>query len=434
MGHLVGKDIYRKLGTKIDNLHVRAPWNKELNELLRAIVTPEEAELIVKMPFLFSGIDRISQLTKMPKVKLAGMLETLSAKGMVMDFFIGCEFKYMPSPFVVGIFEFTMMRSNAAEKKSRAKLLTAYLDEGSFLRENFPPGSQISVSRAVPHKEALGDHVEILDYEKVESFVAENDRFALTDCCCRHAREHSNAGDCAKPLHACTSFGHAADYLVKNGMARKSSREEVLDKCQQARDMGLVFETDNVKKQNMFLCLCCGCCCEILLAMNTHGISSALVTSTCIAEVKEADCTGCTLCAKECPVNAISMVETAIPNSDRKSKVPLIDTNFCMGCGVCSLKCRPRAIKLEKRGKRVIHPETTFERVILSCLERGTLQNQIFDNPESMTQDVMRGLVGGFLRLSPVKKALMSDLLRSTFLKTMSVGNKLLGKGYIEEL
>lgn len=31
----------------------------------------------------------------------------------------------------------------------------------------------------------------------------------------------------------------------------------------------------------------------------------------------------------------------------------------------------------------------------------------------------MRGLIGGFLRLSPVKKALVSDTLRSRFLSTL---------------
>jgi hypothetical protein len=81
-----------------------------------------------------------------------------------------------------------------------------------------------------------------------------------------------------------------------------------------------------------------------------------------------------------------------------------------------------------KREKRVLHPETTFERIILQCLERGTLQNQIFDNPQSITQKFMRGFVGGFLRLFPVKAALMSDMLRSSFLSVMASGVQKQGK------
>ena len=70
----------------------------------------------------------------------------------------------------------------------------------------------------------------------------------------------------------------------------------------------------------------------------------------------------------------------------------------------------------------MLHPESTFERVILQCLEKGTLQNQLFDNPRSITHGVMRSIMGGFLQLPPVKKALMSDTLRSTFLNALISG------------
>jgi hypothetical protein len=58
----------------------------------------------------------------------------------------------------------------------------------------------------------------------------------------------------------------------------------------------------------------------------------------------------------------------------------------------------------------------------------------LFDNPQSLTHKVMRGVVGGFLKLSPVKRALMTDTLRSTFLNSLGAGVKFLGKGYIHEL
>jgi ferredoxin len=99
---------------------------------------------------------------------------------------------------------------------------------------------------------------------------------------------------------------------------------------------------------------------------------------------------------------------------------PVINEEQCIGCGVCGLVCDPDAIKMEKRAQHVIHPESTFERVILQCLERGTLQNQLFDEPGRVSHKVMRGIVGGFLRLSPVKKALMSDALRSRFLSGLA--------------
>jgi Pyruvate/2-oxoacid:ferredoxin oxidoreductase delta subunit len=151
------------------------------------------------------------------------------------------------------------------------------------------------------------------------------------------------------------------------------------------------------------------------------------VTSSFIARNNPDICLGCGKCAKACPIDAIQMVPINHPQG-RKKKDAIVDTSICLGCGVCVLSCNNRAILLVKREKRVLHPETTFERVILQCLERGTLQNQIFDNPQSITQKFMRGFIGGFLRLPPVKAALMSDMVRSSFLSAMSKGIRKQGK------
>jgi ferredoxin len=157
------------------------------------------------------------------------------------------------------------------------------------------------------------------------------------------------------------------------------------------------------------------------------------VTSNYIAQIDEKLCNGCGKCAKACKINAIQMV--AIEKSENKKKQEAkINNDFCIGCGVCALSCPTKALKLVKRDKRVILPETTFERIILQSLAAGTLQNNIFDNPQSKTQEFMRGFVGGFLKIPSVKKALLSDALRSTFLATMKVGVQVQGKGWLTKL
>ena len=124
------------------------------------------------------------------------------------------------------------------------------------------------------------------------------------------------------------------------------------------------------------------------------------------------------------------MIDSADPEKGRK-KIPLINEAICIGCGVCSLKCvKTGSLKLIKRKERIIHPESTFERVILQCLERGTLQNQIFGNPDKISHKMMRGIIGGFLNLSPVKKALMSEGLRSHFLDGIKKAALKQGKDY----
>ncbi|MFC1734246.1 NADH-ubiquinone oxidoreductase-F iron-sulfur binding region domain-containing protein, partial [candidate division KSB1 bacterium] len=56
-----------------------------------------------------------------------------------------------------------------------------------------------------------------------------------------------------------------------------------------------------------------------------------------IYEVNPETCTGCTVCAKNCPVDAIS--------GERK-ELHFIDQELCIRCGVCYTKCKFDAIKL----------------------------------------------------------------------------------------
>lgn len=58
-----------------------------------------------------------------------------------------------------------------------------------------------------------------------------------------------------------------------------------------------------------------------------------LITYTII----EDKCTGCTVCAKNCPVNAIS--------GERK-QVHFINQDVCIKCGICFTKCKFEAINL----------------------------------------------------------------------------------------
>ena len=138
-----------------------------------------------------------------------------------------------------------------------------------------------------------------------------------------------------------------------------------------------------------------------------------VVTSNYIAKSDSETCSGCGECAENCPINAIEIS----PDDE-----PVIDEEICIGCGVCALKCDTEAMRLVPRKQKVLYPENTFEKIILQSLEKGTLQNLIFDNPQSIGHSFMRGFVGGFLKLPPVKKALMSNTLRSRFLEMMKKG------------
>jgi len=412
MGHLVGKDVYRKLGKKIDGLTVRAPWNDTLYRILKELYSAEEAELVVKMPYAPSTLEAIAKATGYDEARLQKLLDGLCSKGLVMDVSMNGRYLYIISPLVIGIFEFTMMRTKGElNSKEWGKLFHEYLsDGGTFHGSNFGKKEKVSPLRALPYEETIDpdEYVEILDYEKASAIIENSKKFAIGICSCRHEKLHAGVKECDVPLETCSTFGESTDYLIRHGMAREVSKSEMLDNLARSKELGLVLSADNVKKDISFICHCCGCCCNILLGISRFGYPNAIVTSNYIAKSDNDICLQCGDCAEACPIDAISY------DADEN---PVIDEKFCMGCGVCALSCDSGALRLVRREQRVLHPEDTFERVILQSLERGTLQNLIFSNPQSMNHMFMRTFVGAFLRLPPVKKALISDRLRSRFLE-----------------
>ncbi len=434
MGHTAGKDVFRKLGAKIDGLPGRAPWSEELRAILKELYSVEEAELVIRMGVGLATLEEVARATGFAPDELRPRLEALADKGLVIDLLIEGDYYYQPSPMVIGIFEFTMMRTRGAlRSKQWAELFSAYIDGGDvFWKAN---RGAVQVMRSLPHEKAVipGEYTEVLDHEKAVAIVEQQDRWAVGICSCRHEKHHLGEKECDVSLESCTSFGHAADYLVRHGFARDVSKQEMLDRVQQSWESGLVMNADNVKHQPSFICHCCACCCHALHGISKHGFPGTLVTSNYIARTRWDECNGCGVCAKDCPIDAIAMT----PSPERKFRKfgkPVIDEKICLGCGVCTRRCKSKSLKLTHREQRVLHPETTFERVILQCLERGTLQNQLFDDPRSKSQAFLRGVVGGFLRLPPVKKALMSNALRSRFLSGMKKGVSRQGKGWILEL
>jgi len=357
---------------------------------------------------------------------------------LVVDLWVNDSYYYMPSPMVVGIFECTMMQVSKGRDNSRklSRHFHEYLqNDAAFYAANLGSHERVSMLRTLPHEESIkaSAYTEVLDYEKARSLIEASDRFAIGLCSCRHTMEHTGNRKCDTPLSTCSQFGIVADFVIRNGISREVSKTEMLENLARSKELGLVLNADNTKRNVAYLCHCCRCCCHLLLGISKFGYPNAVVTSTLIAENDLALCVGCGKCAQACPINAVAMVKEDVPKQKRKKR-PMTDASLCLGCGVCALQCKTGALKLVKRGQRVIHPETTFERILLQCLERGTLQNQLFDEPGRITHTFMRGLVGGFLKLTPVKRALMSDMLRSSFLHAMKKGLQAQGRGWIADL
>jgi hypothetical protein len=67
----------------------------------------------------------------------------------------------------------------------------------------------------------------------------------------------------------------------------------------------------------------------------------------------------------------------------------------------------------------VITPRDGTHKVVVMALERGKLQNLIFDNQVLASHRALAAVLGTILRLPPLKQALASQQVKSRYLETL---------------
>ena len=93
-----------------------------------------------------------------------------------------------------------------------------------------------------------------------------------------------------------------------------------------------------------------------------------------------------------------------------------MDRDICLGCGVCARNCSVKAIELKRRPEQIITPVNSTHRFVLQAIEKGTLQNLIFDNQAFANHRAMAAVFGAILDLPPIKQAMASKQFKSIYL------------------
>ena len=409
MGHKTSKSFV-SLQERLDKSPQGAPATETLFKILEVLFTEKEAELVSVLPIRMFTLEKAAKIWKKSEKESKEILNELSDKGIMVDIADGDSKRYILAPTMAGFFEFSIMRTDGKfDNKLLSELFHQYINvEDQFLKRIFAIKPQIA--RTFVHEDMLSekDSMTILDYERATKVIDTATCITVGTCYCRHKMEHAGKA-CDMPQDVCLSFNACAKSLANHGIAKEISKEKAHEIIKKCINLGLVQIGDNVQDKVSFICNCCGCCCEALVSYKRLGYTTKINTNY-VPKVKVESCTGCGVCAKKCPVDAITIV----------NKKAVIDEDKCIGCGVCARFCNFDSIKMTRRKETQFVPKDTFERFVLEAIDANRLQNLIFDNHHLWTYDVFRKFFGIILSLKPAKRLLVHNQLQSRFMQNMT--------------
>ena len=421
MAHIGSQSAYQRLTERLNRFPQGAPPAELLTKILKVLFDQREAELVSLLPIRPFTVKRAADVWRMSESRAHKILDQLAEKALLVDFYVDGDMQYVLPPPMAGFFEFSMMRIRKdIDQRLLAELFYQYLNvEEDFVRALFTEG-QTQLGRAFVHEPALSEAnaLHVLDYERASEVIRSSTHRGISMCYCRHKMTHMDRA-CTAPMDICMTFNTSAESLIRHRHARSVGVSECLELLAKARENNLVQFGENVRQGVNFICNCCGCCCEAMIAARRFAVKHPIHTTNFLPRVDETTCNGCGGCVSLCPVEAMTL-EPANDPRHPKRKVARVDQNRCLGCGVCIRACtKTGSLSLEHRPQRVLTPLNAAHRAVVMAVERGKLQHLIFDNHILWHHRALAAVLGVILRLPPVARAMATDQVKSRYLETL---------------
>jgi Pyruvate/2-oxoacid:ferredoxin oxidoreductase delta subunit len=357
MSDIQETDVYKRLANHLNQLPTGFPHTDSGVELriLKRLFTPEEAAIAPGLVMKMEPASVIANRLNMKESELAPILETMSKKGLILRSTKNGVQAYMAAQFIIGIWEYHVNDLDETLIRDVNEYIP-HLMKKSWLKQ------KTKQMRIIPISQSITAEMNIMPYEKAEDIIKAQSKIVVAPCICRKEHEMIGKG-CKRPMETCLVLGGGAFYYEENGLGRDISQQEALDILHKGIEAGLVLQPGNSKKP-MVICMCCGCCCQILKNLNQLDEPAKAVCSNYYAVVNEENCTACEICKERCQMNAITIDEIAHVNSAR-----------CIGCGLCVNTCEFGAMQLVEKdsSEKYVPPDNMARTYMNLAKERGVI-------------------------------------------------------------
>jgi Fe-S-cluster-containing hydrogenase component 2 len=339
--------VHRRLADHLHRLGMGYPVADDLIDILKANLTPVEAEIALAIPtnvipLSLASVDDIFKNVHVSRKELSVILQALADKGMV---FVGKaadgQDGYALLQVGFGFPQTFFWKGDDTPHARKMAMMVAKYFNRQVTAQAY--GSQTKPFRYIPVGKSLSPSLQaVYPFHMMERVIEKAELIGVAHCPCRVSYKLVGRG-CEHPTEVCVKFDELARFVIGRGLARQVTKEEALQIIRITEEAGLVHFVDNSEGDIKHNCNCCGCACWSVGSIKRRKIPRDFLMATYfMRETDKEKCTQCGACVEICPVDSIALVDDQL----------VVDEEWCIGCGVCATVCPSDAATLKMRKDR----------------------------------------------------------------------------------
>ncbi len=339
----MAKNIYDELVKSFDRLSFGFPKGLLGSEkmVLKKFFNEDDARYFIDMGQGYLTVSEYAEKNGLDADEAERRLEQLACKGLVFRRRRPERTEYKQYPFMMGLIEF----QTHLDDHSWAAPLGLWMFTSPF-------GERMTHSmpmyRTIPFEQDFSEDSTVLPYDKVRELLDKHEVFSLMPCLCRTIFQMKPGNKCNHPIDTCIMTDDYARFILDNGWGREITRQEAYDILMAGREDGRIMNVVN-SQDGENICSCCSCGCGLLYLKKKYPGPGAHYWSSYFAVHDPEKCVSCGRCDR-CPMDALTFKKGAVR----------IDTQKCLGCGICVSYCKTGALALNIKDEddRLVPPET----------------------------------------------------------------------------